>query len=41
VIGIKELGVVMTSAAIVAGLLTRYFDWRERLLEQIRGGRGS
>jgi hypothetical protein len=35
--GIREVVAVTASAGIIAALLTFYFDWRERLLKQIRG----
>lgn len=35
--GIKELVMVIGSAGMAGALLTVFFDWRARLLSQIRG----
>ena len=35
--GIKEVALVIASTGMVAALLTVFFDWRARLLSQIRG----
>jgi hypothetical protein len=36
---VRLLGLVMLPAAIVAGLLVVYFDWRARLLSRMRDER--
>lgn len=35
--GMKEVAIVMASTGMVAVLLTVFFDWRRKLLNQIRG----
>lgn len=35
--GIRDLSIVIASTGIVAAVLTLFFDWRARLLSQIRG----
>jgi predicted ABC-type sugar transport system permease subunit len=37
--GVRVIGLVIVSTAIVAGLLVVYFDWRARLLSGIRDER--
>lgn len=37
--GIRDIGVVLASTGMVTGLLMVFFDWRARLLSQIRGDR--
>ena len=34
---IKDLGILIVSTGIAAALLTVFFDWRARLVSQIRG----
>ena len=34
---IKNIGLIAASTGIVTALLAVYFDWRARLLNQIRG----
>ena len=35
--GIREIALVMASTGMITALLAVYFDWRARLLSQIRG----
>lgn len=37
--GIRDFSVLIASTGIVAALLTVFFDWRTRLLRQVRGAR--
>jgi hypothetical protein len=38
---VRVIGLVTLPAALVAGLLAVYFDWRANLLNRIRDGRNE